>query len=335
LPAAPVEGTRMIRACTRLAVLLGIVAITAAGAGAQPAQLFEFNYGNLGPNANEWPMYIAEQQGYFREEGLKVNTISFTGVGDLVTAVATGAIHSSGTQTDTGIAAIVNGADIRIIGPSFRVVPYRLVVAPSVTSWQQLKGATVSLGSKSGSSVIAYHRLLKAHGIPDSDISMVVAGTTAARLAALKSGAVQATMLLQPGDFLAVKDGLKIMDESDGVMRKDWVWAVTITNNKWAQANRPILVHYLRALRKAYQYGYSHREQSIALLEKNVKVDREIAEKTYDLLFRKWQGFERDLRVDPASLTNISNYLLSEGSITRVPAVGEIYDPSYAQAALR
>jgi NitT/TauT family transport system substrate-binding protein len=319
---------------TRLGALLGVLALTVTGAGAQSA-LYELQYANLGPNANEWPYYIAEQQGYFREEGIHVSVVPFTAVGDAVTAAATGAVHVSATQTDTGIAAIANGADVRIVAPNYRVVPYRLVVAPSITSWQQLRTATVSLGSKTGSSVIAYHRLLKAHNIPDGDISMVVAGTTAARLAALKSGAVQATMILQPSDFLAVTQGLKIMAESEEVMRKDWVWAVFIANNSWAKANRTVLTHYLRALRKAIVYGYGHRPEAVALLQSNVNVDRDIAEKSYDLLFTRWRGFERDLHIETASLQNISNYLVTEGSIPRAPAIADIYDPSYAQAALR
>lgn len=36
------------------------------------------------------------------------------------------------------------------------------------------------------------------------------------------------------------------------------------------------------------------------------------------------------MHVEPAALQNISNYLMTEGSISRVPAVADIYDPSYA-----
>jgi NitT/TauT family transport system substrate-binding protein len=320
----------------RFVCILALLALTVtANAAAQQAAGTELRYGNLGPNATEAPLYIAEQQGYLRDEGIRLSTTSFTATSDLVTAVATGAVDVSGTQTDTGIAAIANGADIRIVGSYFRTVPFRLITTPAITSWQQLRGAAVSLGSKTGSSVIAYRRLLRAHGVSDADIAIAVAGTTTARLGALKSGAVQATMLLQPGDFVAQGQGLKIMAESDEVMHKDWVWATWIVNNKWAKANPASVTHLVRALRKAIAYGYAHPEQTIALLETNNKIDHETAEKTYDLLFRKWQGFERDLHVDPNALKNVASYLVTEGSITRVPATAELYDPSYLQAARR
>jgi NitT/TauT family transport system substrate-binding protein len=322
-------------AIARLFALAVLVGMTAAGAGAQPAPLVELLYGNLGPSGGEWPMYIAAAQNYFRDEGLKVSIVPFSGPIDSLNAVATGAVNLTDDQTDTGIEAVAHNIDVRIIAPNFVTVPYRLVTLPTVTQWSQLKGATVSLGSKIGSTVISYRRLLKKHGVSDDDLSIIVAGNSTLRLAALRSGNVSATMLVQPFDFLAQSQGMHIMADSDEVMHKDWVFSSILVGNAWGNANRATVVHFLRAYRKAIAYGYTHRDECVALLETNVKVDKETAEKTYDLQFGKWKGFARDLRINPAALTNIANALLGYGNITRVPAMNEMYDPSYAVAALR
>jgi NitT/TauT family transport system substrate-binding protein len=327
-----------MHAFARLLALAALAGMTAAGAAAQPAPsgtLVEVLYGNLGPSGGEWPLYIAQAQNYFRDEGLKVTIVPFSGPIDSLNAVATGAVNLADDQTDTGVEAVAHNIDVRIIAPNFTTVPYRLVTQPSVTQWSQLKGATVSLGSKIGSSVISYRRLLQAHGVSDADLSIVVAGNSTLRLAALKSGNVAATMLVQPFDFLAQSQGMHIMADSDEVMHNNWVFSSILVSNTWGNANRATVVHFLRAYRKAIAYGYAHRDECVALLEANVKVDKETAEKTYDLQFGKWKGFARDLRINPAALTNIANALLGYGNITRVPTVAEMYDPSYAQAALR
>jgi ABC-type nitrate/sulfonate/bicarbonate transport system substrate-binding protein len=323
-----------VRIVSRVVALIAFVALTVTTAGAQ-ANVVELTFGNLGPNAFEWPIYIAQSQSYFRDEGLRVAVVAFNGPQDAINAVATGAVNLADDQTDTAISAIAHGIDIRIVSPQFRVVSYRLAVNPSITSWQQLRTATVSLGSKVGSSDISYRRLLRAHGVSDTDIAIVVAGNSTLRLAALKSGNVAATMLAPPFDALAESQGMRIMADADEVMHKDWVWSAIMVGNTWGNANRATIVHFLRAFRRAIAYGYTHREECLALLEANVKVDRPTAEKSYDLAFTKWKGFERDLRIDPAALTNIANALIGYGSITKAPTVAEMYDPSYAQAALR
>ena len=318
-----------------LAALGGLVGVAPIAARAQtPAALTEITYGNLSPSADGWPLYIAQAQGFFRDEGLSVTVVSFGGPQDLVVGVGTGAVDVGEVQTDSEIEAVAHGFAMRIIAPTFKTVPYRLVVEPSITSWSQLKGASVSLGSKIGSTVIAYKRLLRAHHVDDTDISIVVAGNSTLRLAAIRSGAVQATMLTQPSDFLAESQGLKILADSNEVMGRDWIFSAMAVGNAWGSANRPTVVRFLRAYRRAIAFGYAHRDESIAILIPALHTDRATAEKTYDLNFTKWRGFDPALRIDGAPLNAMAQALVDFGNIAKVPNFADIYDGSYAAAAL-
>jgi ABC-type nitrate/sulfonate/bicarbonate transport system substrate-binding protein len=320
-----------------LLTLAALASLAPARTLAQSGSLTEITYGNLSPSAGGWPIYIAQQQGFFRDEGLAVTIVPFGGPQDLIVGVGTGAVDIGEVQTDSGIEAVAHGFAMKIIAPTFITVPYRLVVGPTITTWPQLKTVSVSLGSKIGSTVIAYRRLLKAHNVdvgPD-DLSIVVAGNSTLRLAALKSGAVQATMLAQPYDFLAQTQGLRIMADANDVMEHDWIFSAMLTANAWGNANRASVVKFLRAYRRAIQFGYAHRDESVKILMPMLNTDRDTAEKTYDLTFVKWKGFDAALRIDAASLTTMGNALVGFGDIARVPAAGEMYDGSYAAAALR
>jgi NitT/TauT family transport system substrate-binding protein len=317
--------------------LAGAGALLAAAplrAFAQPAPLTDLTYGNLSPSAGGWPLYIADKVGFFREEGLNVTIVPFGGPQDLIVAVGTGAVNIGEVQTDSEIEAVAHGFDMRIIAPTFTTVPYRLVVQPSITSWSQLKGASVSLGSKIGSTVMAYKRLLRAHHVDDSDFSIVVAGNSQLRLAAIRSGAVQATMLTQPSDFIAESFGMKILADSNEVMGGDWIFSAMVVGNAWGKANHGSVVRFLRAYRRAIQYGYAHRDESIAILMPALNTDRVTAEKTYDLSFRTWKGFDPNLSLRPVALTAMSNALVDFGNISTVPDPKTLVDASYAADAL-
>lgn len=313
-----------------LALAVGTPSVAQTNA---PSALTEITYSNLGRSSGEWPLYIADAEGFFRDEGIKLTIVPFNGPQDVANAIASKSVDLGDVQTDTGIDAIAHGLDIRIVAPALKTVPYRLIVLPTITAWPQLKGVTISLGSRNGSTILSYKRLLKAHRVDDADFSIMVAGNSSLRLAALRSRQVQATMLAQPYDFLAESQGMRVMADSSEVMGKDWIFAAVLANGSWAQANRPLLVRFLRAYRRAIAFGYTHRAEAVAVLAPIVNVDRETAEKTYDLTFTKWHGFDPSLRIAPGALEAMGRSLVDFGNIARVPPLAQMYDGSYAGAA--
>jgi NitT/TauT family transport system substrate-binding protein len=329
--------TRVFR--RRLVQLLALVLLMPAAwtpstaQNGTPAALTEITYSNLGRSSGEWPLYIADREGFFRDEGLKVTVVPFNGPQDVANAIASRSVDLGDVQTDTGIDAVAHDLDIRIIAPTLTTVPYRLIVLPTITSWSQLKGVTISLGSRNGSTILSYKRLLKAHNVDDNDFTIMVAGNSALRLAALKSRQVQATMLAQPYDFLAQSQGMRVMADSSEVMGKDWIFSAMLANNTWATAHRSEVVRFLRAYRRAIEFAYAHREEAVTILAPIVNIDHDTAEKTYDLTFVKWKAYDPGLRVAPAALEAMGRALVAFGNISKAPAVGEMYDGSYAAAA--
>jgi ABC-type nitrate/sulfonate/bicarbonate transport system substrate-binding protein len=320
--------------------ILGLInalaaALAATPSSAQSPPLVDVLYSMQGPSSGTWPLYIAEKEGFFRDEGIHYVLVQFNNPQDIANAVNSNAANLGDVQTDTSIDAVAHNFNIKIIAPTLNTVPYRLVVLPTITTWQQLKGATVSLGSRNGSTILSYKRLLKAHKVDDADFQIMVAGNSTLRLAALKSGQVQATMLAQPFDFLAQSQGLHVLADSSEVMGKDWVFSAMLMNATWGAQNRATVVKFLRAYRKAIQFAYAHRDEAVAVLMPAAHIERDMAEKTYDLTFVQWKGFDPNLRINPAALTAMGKALVDFGNITKVPAVNEMYDGSYAAAAAR
>ena len=91
-------------------VLLGTAAtlVLGARAGAQSAPI-EVDYGILSPSAAGWPLILAESQGFYRDEGLKVSIVNNGSAPGVTNALATGATQMADNGTDSYIVAIGHG----------------------------------------------------------------------------------------------------------------------------------------------------------------------------------------------------------------------------------
>ena len=292
----------------------------------------EVSYGILNYTAAEWPLMLAQSQGFFAKEGISISVVSAGSPPNVINALATGGVNIAEDGTDSYIAAVSHHLPIKIIAPVFAVDPYSLMVAPSITSIEQLKGKTVMLGTKEDVTAITFAALLAPLHLSLNDFSIVVAGSTPARYAALQSGNAQGSMLLQPFDLLAQAQGYHSLGSGQQVL-KDWVFTTIAVNSGWAANNRPAIVATLRALREAVEYGATHKAQAVAALISYTHTTPDIAAKAYDLDFNQWKAFRPDVNVTPEQLATIAKYQIQFGVLTAAPAFADLYDGSYSTAA--
>jgi ABC-type nitrate/sulfonate/bicarbonate transport system substrate-binding protein len=311
---------------------LGLAALPAMSR-AQPHAPVDLTYGTLAASSSEWPILLAQEQGMFREAGLNVSVVYAGNPQNVINGVATGAMNFGDGGTDTLIAAIAHGIPMKLIAPLFSVSPYSLLVPESIKTFADLKGKTIMLGTKQDVSEIIFSRLAAQAGLAIGDFSVVIGGNSSTRYAALASGNAQGAILGQPFDFIAESKGMHVLGNANDAM-KDWIFSSVATNPAWASANRPLVVAFLRALRRAMQFGYSHKAAAVAALVNATHAEPAIAAASYDLDFTKWRAFDASYRFTPASLRTLTTALVASGAIAESPSYAEVYDPSFAVEAL-
>ena len=207
---------------------------------------------------------------------------------------------------------------------------------PSITNWQQLKGKTVLIGPKLDVTGITLTRMLKPQKMTMDDFNIVVSTSTTSRFAALTSGNVQAAMLNQPYDIVAESKGMRLLAAGHDYV-KDWMFEGFVVNTNWlaTPANRSIAVHFLRAIRKAIQFGYAHPAETIAILVAQTNIDPEVGRKAYDLNWKQWRAFDPNLRFDLAGMRAVAEGAVGSGILPSVPDLTTFYDPSVVAEALR
>jgi ABC-type nitrate/sulfonate/bicarbonate transport system substrate-binding protein len=315
----------------RLAALFVVLA-----AGAAPAQtLSDVSFAVIGASSSEWPLYIAQQQGFFRQEGLNVSVITGGTPPNTVNLFASGGVDIVNIGTDRCIAAIAHQIPMKLIATMFVPMPYRLMTSPSIASWSALKGRTVILATKSDVTAIFLRKAAAAQHLDmNRDFSIVLGGTSPIRYAALVSGNVQGAILSQPYDLEAEAQGMHpLAQAADSV--KAWLFAGIGVNPVWGAAHRADVVKFLRALRKATDFGYAHPQEAVAIIENVTHVDPAIAQKAYALDFTKWHAFSRTMQIDPKGVQAVMDAVVEMGTIPAALPVADMLDPSYAVEAAR
>jgi len=296
--------------------------------------LQEITFGILSPTAAEWPLYLADAQGYWKDEGIQLTVVNGNSPPNVINSVATNGVNMADNGCDSEIVAIQKGLPIKMITSMFNVNPYSLVVAPSVKSWADLKGKAVELGTKQDVTAIALSSMAAAHKLTLDDFNIIIGGNSTARYAALSGGSVQAAMLAQPFDLVAESKGYTILGTASDTI-KDWAFTCVAVNNGWAAKNRPLVLKFMRAIRKAIQYGYAHKAEAVAALVAQTHVEPAVASKAYDLDFTKWKAFDQNLKISATALNSIGKYQISFGIIPSMPPISDLYDPSYQAEAFK
>jgi NitT/TauT family transport system substrate-binding protein len=285
-------------------MLLGaLVSAVATPARAQTA-LPEVTFGILTPTSAEWPLFLAEAQGFYKDEGIQVTVINGSSPPNVINQVATNGVNMADNGCDSEIVAIQHGLPIKIITSLFNVNPYSLVVGPGIKTWADLKGKSVILGTKQDVTAIALNAMAASHKLTLDDFSIIIGGNSTARYAALSSGNVQGAMLAQPFDLIAESKGDMILGTASDTI-KDWAFTCIAVNNAWAKQNRPLVLKFMRALRKGIEYGYAHKDAAVAALVAQTHADPAIAAKAWDIDFGKWKAFDPNLRLSPTAIQSV------------------------------
>lgn len=197
-------------------VLLLPFALAACSGGPEPTQgQVRIRIGVL-PILDALPMYVAEAQGYFAENGLEVVFIPVASAAERDQLMQAGQID--GMINDLISTMLYNKNQISVIAVRFartataEFPQYRILAAAGsgIATVEDLAG--VEIGVSEGT-VIEYttYRLLEAEGLATDDIRTVAVPRIPDRLALLASGELQAANLPDPLSSLAIQGGATVV----------------------------------------------------------------------------------------------------------------------------
>lgn len=292
---------------TSLGLFGFLTAIAAAGLGAGPSSAAEtITMVTTGKgSAQQWPIFIALAKGYMAQNGVALDMVAAPSSAVAVQQLAAGSADlESGGLTDP-LLAIDKGARIAVLRVETQVAPYSLWAKPAVKAIADLRGKLISIGGAKDITRIYLERTLIPNGVKPGEYDMIFAGTTAARFAAISSGAVDASLLIPPFSFKAKSIGLShLADVAD--YARDLPFTGYATNIAWAKAHKPLLLGFLGAMAKGVDWFYddANRNEAVDILVQRSGMSRGDVEATYDY-YRQLHVFDHKGSIKSDVVSNL------------------------------
>jgi NitT/TauT family transport system substrate-binding protein len=274
-------------------------------------------------NAPGWPWYIGEQKGWFKDAGITLDISYASTASGLVQQVAAGSLDLA---ADVGVVeplhAVEKGAPVAMLRIIGQVPPYEIDAKPAIATIKDLRGKTVCIGGYIDINRVFLERIMQANGLKDGQYDIITAGNTAARFAALKSGAADAAMLAPPFNFFAEDAGFHnigmILDYA-----KDLPFSATVVSRAYAEKHHDTLAKLQGVLDKAVAWfdDPSHRAESIQILETAMQSsDEKSVTRSYDY-FHKIDYFAPNADISRAKIKALVAGMQAIGDIKHdIPA---------------
>ncbi len=273
-------------------------------------------FGHVGaPSAIVWPIYIGLDQGFFDESGIKLDIIFTRSSAQVMQQLAAGALDMGDTSAFDPVRGVAGGAAVAILTIEATPAPFSLLAKPEIKSIKELKGKTISVGQITDIARIYFDRMLEANGLHDSDVDALPTDSTAARLAALESKAVDASILSAPASFKAAADGFTTIGLAADYV-KDFPFGTIDVSRDWAGAHPAIAKRFMTAYLKsvAWFYDDKNRDEAVAIMAAASKTSVSDNAQSYDY-YRQIGFFEKSGTVSKAALKSLVAVLQQTGEL--------------------
>ena len=271
-----------------------------------------------GPTATMWLFYVGFDEGFFKKHDVDLDIIfapTAPGILQQLTAGSLDIVATTGSAEP--IHAVDKGANniavARVIGLNS---PYAIEAKPTVAAIKDLKGKTLVLGGLVDITAIYWRRIAAANGLKPGDVDITIIGATAGRFAALKSGTIDATMVLPPFNFLAEAAGFKNIGLIVDYV-KDYPFTNLVVSKPWASAHMDLAKQLLAALDESAAWFYvpDNRDALIKMGADHFKISTDEAAQSLDFL-RKIQFFAPDSKVLAKSYDALIDVMRQSGDVS-------------------
>lgn len=239
--------------------------------------------GVAGPAVNLIYAYLTQDAGLWRKHGLDGRVVLFESGSTLAQVARTGEISFAINSGPTTIASRTQGADTIMVAAAVNTLPYSLVTAKGITSWNQLKGKKIGISRFGSGTDTAIRLVTKRFGLdPVKDFILLQGGTQPSRLQAVLTGALDATLVSSPLDLTAKKQGLNIL-VNVAELGIPYPQLIIETTEKFNRERPQTVKNFLKGFLEGIYYAANNKEVTKKTITKYLKTDDpQILEATYN-----------------------------------------------------
>ena len=209
----------------KIGVILVIAFIALIAMGTVSAGWFDFlgggnsNKVTIGylPSDHDSALFVADQQGLYKEKGIETELVQFNNGGDLMTAMASGKVDVGYVGISPVLSSVEKGVPVKIISAAQNEGSGVIVSSNSgINSAADLNGKNVATPGEASIQYVLLNILLKNNGLSVDKVNASAMKTPSIN-DAIKSNTIDAGVTFQPFVSSSEADGNKVLMNSSEI----------------------------------------------------------------------------------------------------------------------
>lgn len=285
---------------------------------------------------------VAEGKGFLRRENIRVEINTVTDSPTLLRNLISGKYDLILNNADNVIAwAEGQGEDpqkndfVIFLGGS-QGVDQKLVVAPAIKDFPDLKGKLLAADAVTTGYAVVAMAILKKHGLEwKRDYEVKSFGNTVARADAMSRGEAAGAMMSMSEEEIQ-KRGFKVLAQARDYV-KHYARGLGATRRPWANSNEDLVVRFNRAMIRATDWlqDSKNKEEAVQVLLSESKNNRARAESLYRQSLSPTMGLTPSSRIDMEGIRTVIELREVAGLMKPpVPKPEKYVDERFYQKAL-
>lgn len=187
------------------------VAAVAFSSGAASAQSKPWRHALIQPKSDAGILTMPQQGGFYKKAGLDVDVSNIKDDEIMLKALIAGDLDSFEGGPGAAIIAAAHGADVKIVGCSWLMVPHGVFVHDDITSMDQLKGKTIAISSPGAFPDLFARGALDHFNVPEDSVKFASLGGDLDRYKALVAKVADAAVISGEYTPVAAKEHIKML----------------------------------------------------------------------------------------------------------------------------
>lgn len=317
--------------------LLGILLVLfiVVGCSSKNEELTKVKLGDL--RSEFWlPIYVAKENGYFKDEGLDVELITFKDGPVELQSALNGEIDFAVLSTEPVLIAYDKGLKSKILMSTLKNKPFMIVANKSITDIKQLKGKKVAAGTPGSSPYAFVSSILKKNGLePNKDVTLVNMDYGAS-LTALDNNQIQATFLDSTRINQSDLNNINVLvDTVDPKTHKEiyntdkYEASIVVASDEYINDNKETTQKFTNAMLKAMKWQQENSDEKIAEVIKPYFAELDMV----DIIKLTRSSLSADGMISQEGYDAMEKFALDEGLIKKKISFNDIIDLSFIEKA--
>ncbi len=323
-------GPRTRAAALAAALAAASIALVAPAA----AQEKVWHHGLINAKADAGILLMVSTRDFAAKQGLTLKVSQFKDDQLALKAMIAGELDSFEGGPQGVFAADAKGADAKILGCHWIVVPHGIYAKQSITKVEDLKGKQIAVSApNSMPNMLAVEALAK-YGISDKDVKLAAVGGDRERFQALAGGVVEAAVVSNEYEPVAPKDVHLLVAGRDAL--PNFMRVCLMSSAKKLAERGDDAVKFLAAEMNALKFALTHRDETIALTREliHAKPDDARPAFVYDDAV-KHHAVDPTLPLPAEKIQWIQQQMVKSGKLPKVLDLAAVTAPEYREKALK